>query len=51
MDEYIWKDGKRFHICDTCCHKVEMTRDLSDCICGDCGSDNGWKHYLQKGYD
>ena len=47
MDEYIWKDGKRFHICDTCCHKVEMTRDLSDCICGDCGSDNGWKEYLE----
>ena len=47
MDEYIWKDGKRFHICDTCCHKVEMTRDLSDCICGDCGSDNGWNEYLE----
>ena len=33
--------------CDMCCHKVEMTRDLKDCICADCGSDNGWKHYLK----
>jgi hypothetical protein len=41
-------DGKLVHICDTCCHRVEMTRDLNNCICADCGSDNGWLHYLKE---
>ena len=35
-------------ICDSCCHRHEMTSDLSGCICADCGSDNGWKHYLES---
>lgn len=44
-EEWIKKNGKFIHICDTCDNKKFMTPDLQDSICGDCGSDNGWNKY------
>ena len=50
IKEYQWVNSKRMHICDTCCHKLEMTKDLKNSICADCGKDNNWKHYIRRGY-
>ena len=46
--EWIKRNGRLVYICTTCANEKFMSSDLSDCICADCGSDNGWKEYKVK---
>ena len=48
MQEWVKKNGKVVHICSTCENEKHMSGDLSDCICADCGSDNGWNKFKLK---
>ena len=42
---FAFIDGRQLSICNVCENEKSMTYDLSNCVCEDCGSDNGFDKF------